>query len=444
MDLETSRAPGSKLSPALVHLLQLQNLTFDIPNMAESSTHAALTSAGGPGLIDLPAELTERIAQFCDPYDLIALRQANREIEAKVLRTFIKAHFTERAFLISYEPSLRTLNQVVKHPRFGKALKKLTFCFHELPQWDKSRRGCSLLSSDEMRYPAEAANRARAQRRSEEETYDKLIEQQERFQEQHADYDLLTTIFARLKLLNSKMDIKLRSLGYFDDDKSATHGRALRVTTGEELIPGYENRSNRVIEALAQSALPVETLTVAYEEWKWFLLSFGSQTMLEYSSRLLAGLKHLSLRHTGRLLPGNIRVKQVPQILSAARNLETLSLDTPGNTRAWMQEPYTLELHFPALTKFSIHGCLLDITQVTDFICRHKALRAVNIITCHFLIEEPNEEDDDVDLPVAEHDEGLVKMLNGNTGVSGLHVKKLHSARVGVRVRLLLDGTCEL
>lgn len=56
-----------------------------------------------------------------------------------MLRTLTKVHFTERELLIAYEPSLRTLQQIVEHPRFGKVMRKLTLCFLELPRLASSR-----------------------------------------------------------------------------------------------------------------------------------------------------------------------------------------------------------------------------------------------------------------------------------------------------------------
>jgi len=82
-------------------------------------------SSGNVGLLTLPPELFERISEFLPAEDLPLLRLSCREGAVKVERTYIKAHFTERVFLLCSKASLQTAIKIAKHERFGAALRGL-------------------------------------------------------------------------------------------------------------------------------------------------------------------------------------------------------------------------------------------------------------------------------------------------------------------------------
>ena len=81
------------------------------------------TSSKATGILDLPPEIFESVAKLLWPKDLIALRLMNREIETKVIDTFVKVHFSERIFSLYNKAGLQALYDIAAHRMFGKVME---------------------------------------------------------------------------------------------------------------------------------------------------------------------------------------------------------------------------------------------------------------------------------------------------------------------------------
>lgn len=98
-------------------------------------------------LVELPAELLSRIASHLFSFDSRShneylddsfgnLRLSRRYVESRTRYTFDRAAFTTRVVTL-HAHSLLKLRVVSKHPRFGKAIKKLVFEKARHPIFDK-------------------------------------------------------------------------------------------------------------------------------------------------------------------------------------------------------------------------------------------------------------------------------------------------------------------
>lgn len=93
-------------------------------------------------ILRLQPELMEVVATHAPPEDLLALRLTCRDIHGKVQRTFAHIHFTEKAFLLTSERSMRALEDISRHAVFGKQMEKVILVAHTVPcgRLDEHRR----------------------------------------------------------------------------------------------------------------------------------------------------------------------------------------------------------------------------------------------------------------------------------------------------------------
>ncbi|KAK5705972.1 hypothetical protein LTR17_021183 [Elasticomyces elasticus] len=94
---------------------------------AWSALNKSLEDGGKTGLLSLPAELIELIAERLPlSSDLLALRSICRDIESHTRRTFAQANFQAKAFLLCDRQSMQALVDIARHPVFGKLLRSIT------------------------------------------------------------------------------------------------------------------------------------------------------------------------------------------------------------------------------------------------------------------------------------------------------------------------------
>ncbi|KAK3658755.1 hypothetical protein LTR56_001626 [Elasticomyces elasticus] len=77
-------------------------------------------------LLSMPPELTELVAAFLPPPDLLSVRATCRDLEFKTRRLFINANFTSKTFLLPDARSMQALVDISKHRVFKTALKHIT------------------------------------------------------------------------------------------------------------------------------------------------------------------------------------------------------------------------------------------------------------------------------------------------------------------------------
>lgn len=86
-----------------------------------------------PGLLRLPLEIMEVIAQELPEDNLLSLRLVCRDIESKTLRIYTKVFFSEKSFWPFSKLSMEDLGSLCKHPHFSKSVEKIRFVLQFVP-----------------------------------------------------------------------------------------------------------------------------------------------------------------------------------------------------------------------------------------------------------------------------------------------------------------------
>ncbi|GIZ38096.1 hypothetical protein CKM354_000152000 [Cercospora kikuchii] len=79
-------------------------------------------------LNDLPAEMFEHVGTFLPTRDLAALRAVNRDSNSKILRHYVTENFSTVSILVCDINSIRAASDLVEHPVFGPAIRRVELC----------------------------------------------------------------------------------------------------------------------------------------------------------------------------------------------------------------------------------------------------------------------------------------------------------------------------
>jgi len=177
------------------------------------------------GILALPNELCERIAELSDPHDLLALRLICHEAETKILRTYVCLHFTERAFLLCDEDSLRTLLRIAEHPIYEKTMRKVMLCADELANPTETWPG-------NEEFDPTTDGRSDEQRTAHAYCFGRQCD----FQQREADLHLLAAIFARFRQRdNHEIEVMVTDTWFLTNQRPARGDTSLQSLTGGRL-----------------------------------------------------------------------------------------------------------------------------------------------------------------------------------------------------------------
>ncbi|KAK5164296.1 uncharacterized protein LTR77_009991 [Saxophila tyrrhenica] len=381
---------------------------------------------GATGFLQMPVEITERIAKFCDIGDLLTLRLVNREVESKIIRAYTEAHFVQPAFLLSQERSLQALQQIVGHPQFGKAIKGLYFSTAELPDfddWERYKMPISSQLSLSEQYKCDAR----------EQMYRLLYERQKEFSGSDRAIDLLTRIFSVLVMSHDGQ------LGFFVMNTTNSFysvcESAIEDATGETLTETLhpEKPLKPIVQALHRSGLSIHTLGVEYRDWVGFLQSLASSEALDHAKGVFANLKRFELERLHedgdeemvfmlRRTPARVKVFAAAQALERAElstswsHYERGQTGEASNIAAMFPAPV-----YPALSYLQLVGLVLYFEALVHFISQNETLQNIVIRRSHFLDEfnqhpPPNE--------ISQHDQALVALLRETAGQRDYRLNK--------------------
>ncbi|KAK5117497.1 hypothetical protein LTR85_008882 [Meristemomyces frigidus] len=232
-------------------------------NAPPPATDQAISSDSGSTLLALPPELFERIAELTPAEDLVQLRLTCREAASKTERTFARAHFTDRGFLLCSKPSLQTAVKIVQHTKYRATMKKVTFyvdCVASSPM--EVTNVYSGGSRRRIRNAVFYANFNAARQM--------LIGQHQELVRHDEDRSLLTFIFSILRYNNAVVDVAIEAYIGADDEQlripwGYTHCFA---QTGASPLEQYDRRGFSVVmNAMALSGYRPQSLTVGNEQW---------------------------------------------------------------------------------------------------------------------------------------------------------------------------------
>lgn len=90
----------------------------------DNATSTALSLNPFSPLLNLPAELVERVATFLPGSDLSTLRLVNKEIAAKTQCEMLSQNFSELHIMLALRQSLNKAMRVVECERFRNSVQK--------------------------------------------------------------------------------------------------------------------------------------------------------------------------------------------------------------------------------------------------------------------------------------------------------------------------------
>ncbi|KAK3046912.1 hypothetical protein LTR09_011663 [Extremus antarcticus] len=394
---------------------------------ADSSNQMA-TGQGVFRLLDLPAEITERAAELCDPYDLLAFRRVSHEVASRIMRTYLATHFTYPGVLLSHGPSLQKLANICRHKHFGKTLKTVTFSTLEIPEMDDRLRTHSLANQPPTDWTGLDLEE-QCKLVSQEWTHKSFLETQRDYQSTSEGVDLLTTIFSRLKLLKHAVEIRISHTT--SPNPYATCEKALEDATGEQLLdtPHSARPMSSIVQAVDRSGYSVHKLNMEYHYLAAFLADPADLMMLVFAERLFVSLGALVLDDIYNEIHMSIpQMCRMSWMSGAAQSLESLDLSTfcgvaneDLQNMPWPITHFLTTFTFPAVSWIRLHGFLLELKAIIQFIAQNKTFKTVIIRKSRFLTEELDMYA--VPKALSEHDEALSKILKEETGLVTINVE---------------------
>lgn len=266
------------------------------------------TKQEGHSILTIPPELCDLIIISVDPPDLISLRQVSREAARRADKPFLENFFSQRAFLLSSDDSLRRLLAITEDDRLVRSMRSLDLCIGETPMWHEwyistaSTSYCQWFRQAFMHFTGPidrvwAENRLRY--REGEEMWDALIEKRRAFSEQGTDRELLTRAFSRLERFRSG-PIEIRIV----DRRSACevpYGLARIERLSGERLDDYDHEEKcipLVLETLERSGLEVDSFAIIFGGSYSNDISkvVGQQRRVDMASTKFRHLKKLHLK----------------------------------------------------------------------------------------------------------------------------------------------------
>lgn len=354
--------------------------------MASSEATAGATE-GPPSehsIVTIPPELLERIVQVADPHDLLALRLVSREVHARIERVFVKAHFSERAFLLCSIHSLTTLLETAEHPVYGKSMRKVLICGDEIP-------------SPEAEWPGNPAfDPAQDQRTEEQKQQHKAwCELQDAMQHSGVDMHTLAIIFARFRQKGTPVEVQITETFWLTSKRPARGYGTLRCETGRRpyVLFGDEARPVcKVLDALAISQLPITRFSVDYDNWALLLPDMLWETADEEIMRTaFRTLKSLKLRFAFGS-GDDTRSDKLVNIIESITGLEELVLGIDAPRPYSRQFPGNeifasrlFRTNLSAVKEIHLEGFLLDFCDLVDFLRRHPSVEVAHFCCSRFV-----------------------------------------------------------
>ena len=358
---------------------------------ARDSLHRAIQAPSSDGfrLLALPVELVELIFEYVEPLDLLSLRRVSRDTAQKALKRFLQHFFSTRAFLLSSEDSLRALLAIAENDTLARGLQTVDLCIEDVPDPE--------FTAEILRDIYQATSRTRSltnkhamrrgwHMREWHAVYDKQMVDRE----QNVDLHLLTIIFSRIRRLGHNLEVRI--VDQHEASKRALGHENLQWLCGEGFVT--DDSSNqpvpRVLEAVALSAMPLESFVVRYSPcWDWRLESLsGTPRGVSNTCDAFRNLKklHLLSDRPVPMLPRKDRIVTAFDVVASASMVEDLSLQvrTPkayreGSYNDVVQCLYDCLLNkFPLLKMLDLQGYDLTVKQLESIVAHHPQLERIH------------------------------------------------------------------
>lgn len=320
-------------------------------------------------LATLPAEMSERIAQAADKFDLPALRLVSRECDTKSLRTITQAHFTRRSVLLMDVASLEDAIYLSKHGIFGKAVQHLSICMDDMPPIPDGPRQYSL--------PLKKADRTKAG------NFHNALLQRAVSRASNAAFNALTVLLLHLRNNVTTIDIadiftvvnqdKERAPAMDDDTREF-----LTIPNRDEL----EMFFNFILEALAATEVPIQELRIRQ---RYLILQPDRIKEKRMFSKVMMTIKTLELATCVEEGAITTDIDDFVKVLASAPVLQNLKLKVASeNYHCWHLDDFDADSttlvqlitlrQFQKLERFIIKGATLGARAIAGWAKKQLAL----------------------------------------------------------------------
>ena len=342
------------------------------------------TSATGHNFLTIPPDLAELIFEHVDSPTLVSLRATSRETARLVEKRYLEECFSQRAFLLNSEDSLRALLSIVEIDKLARALKTIDLCIDEIPEPYLTEVELLELNQPTIRGVPNGLEALRTWHLRE--LYTRYHKQRHDC-EQNVDLHLLSVIFSRLRRLNHRPEVRIVDQHEACDCPWSMVNLEFLTRAQLEGTDNRERPVSMVLEAIALSGMPLESLVVRCAEWLWNLNSLtASPTRVLYMKDVFRGLRklHLMSDHEESVLDEDIEA--FFGALKTATLMEDLSLQVSA------AEPFRhgsyddivdglykcLSQNLPKLKCLDLQGYALSLPRIRKIITQHPDLVKVH------------------------------------------------------------------
>ncbi|KAF2767892.1 hypothetical protein EJ03DRAFT_139183 [Teratosphaeria nubilosa] len=326
------------------------------------------------GILRLPPEVFEGIANEVDRADHPNIRLVNREVESKIWRMYRTRLFFSIAILLCSEEALYKLLAITRSERFGPYIRKLKLCVDEIydERLNKTER-----SSEEP---------------------------QEAIRESPLDSLLLTSAFCYLRRYGKPLDIDITSMHTCDEAVMGLRGfEATRNIQFKTWLGSIEccatEACNTVMIAIRQGQHNVKALSIspgcgheliAWHEWAWTRVKEG--LFLKNLSTVFQTIESLELRsyNTSERFGGQGTNRAIVATFSDSAVLKKLAFhpyasvafeegtrdDMLGNENLGKA---LMQARLPAVEHLALSGLLLNFTAFANFLHRHPKMLRIEL-----------------------------------------------------------------
>ena len=359
----------------------------------------AKQSSSAHNLLTIPPEITELIAEEVEIYDLLPLRLVSRETAQRVLRTFVKTHFTKRAFILGNEESLRTLLSIAEHEIFAPSLERIDLCIEEIPAPDHP---VQLDGQQEAPETSESVESGISEKQEKE--WKITVQKQTTVKEQNIDLHLLTMAFIRLRRWRNLKDVRVvdRELAC----ETPQGWDTLEQSTGQTMVWREDNSRpvQYVLDALKMSLSQIESFIVEFDDFLWsFHTLVHSIQNFTNTDWVFRGVKRLHLEFdTAGLVPTQNHALRFISCLLYATAVEDLAIHTAS--LSWAAEDpashfkmveglcHCLRTGLPNLVALDLEGFYIPKEDLLSILSHRRQLKRLHY---HAELDHPTDWDEE-------------------------------------------------
>lgn len=348
-------------------------------------------------ILTIPPEVAERIAQAAGPTDLLNLRLACKEAEARVTRTFGQRHFAYVGVLLCAVESLDRLLEITESDKLSGFVKQIGLIMAGIPD-PESDEIKPIGKTSKGRSPKAHAAEMEFLRKAQSQRLEEKYKMQKSNASSKGRWHTLTVALCRLRQRGIQPVIILSDLRApeptksFDSGWSPYYSQTLRAEIGVELQTSMDvirQQSRCTFDALASSGLQIHELKSCIRGGGLPILELARhQPTLRVVSSVFAHIRRLDMSISIQKTPTVEDSNRLAQMHISLPHLENLKLgacwEVPGpNVGESFFRQRLSKLNAIELLNFEF-----SYGQLCKFCRLQRSLRFVDLIGCNLTLDE--------------------------------------------------------